>query len=271
MKHSHVLQFRTVALLSLAVFIFSHVLMNTGTAQTTPDMTPDELIARVKETYAGLVSARGSITRIIEYDDAEPERDEGTITVLGPDKLRIDFKGDMPRSIISDGEIFRIFFPGENRGYYTELANCTAGERFILGPGPYKGNILDGMGPEFTYSIADNYMGNIILRADAIESGTFSYILIGIAPETWTIRGVEYFDRNGDLVRQIRFLEFASVDGSFFFPTQAVTSQQVSNNITVETIYITDARLNVPIEEKLFDKPGDGATEWNAHVLGRKR
>jgi len=231
------------------------------------DFSPDEVMGFVKKTYGKVFSARGVITRIIEYGGGETERSDGVFAASRPDRMLIEFKGDLHQFMGFDGDFFRIYFPGENRGFYTDAAELGIPERFVLGPGPFFGNILDIVDSSFKLEVADFYEGKIVLKAIPGNPAQFSSILIGVAPETWTIRAVEHYDMQNKLVSQTRYMAFKTVGDSLFFPTTVETSTLLKNGVMVETTYISEVMLNVLIDDEFFDIPGNDDTDWIAQPL----
>lgn len=229
----------------------------------------EEIIARVNAVYDGVESATGSIVRIIDYGEGEPGRSEGRFMVGKPDRLKIEFGGAAVRTIMYDGSMYRLYFPKENRGYLTETSGLTAQERYVLGAGLYFGNAFRGLSEGYRFSVADTFEGNIIVKAAPDTPQTFEYILIGVAPETWTVRGIEYFDGEGRVISQTRYLEFARKDGGLFFPVKIETSAQLPGGIMVETIMLSRVEINAPLDERAFARPGDDETSWAEQPLRR--
>lgn len=240
-------------------------------AQTDPGYTTEDIMKHINETYAKTISAKGKISRVTDFGEGEPDRFDGTFVIQKPFFLHIALDGASPRTSVFDGTYYRLFFPSENRGYYTEASNLTAGQRFVLGAGPYFGNIFDGMADTFTFKAVDLFEGNIIVKATPIGQSPYRYVLIGISPDTWTIRIVEYFDDAGEVVRQIRYLTFKSAEGGVYFPTTVETSMILASHVMTETLYLTDVVLNGRISDSEFAVPGDKDTHWASEPFEMNR
>ena len=229
----------------------------------------DDIIAHVNAVYDGVESASGSIVRIIDYGEGEPGRSEGRFIAGKPDRLKIEFGGAVARTILYDGSMYRLYFPKDNRGYITETSGLTAQERYVLGAGLYFGNAFRGLSEGYRFSVVDTFEGNIIVKATPDTPQTFAYVLVGVSPETWTVRGIEYFDGEGRVISQTRYLEFARKDSGLFFPIKIETSAQLPGGIMVETIMLSRVEINAPLDERAFARPGDDATSWAEQPLRR--
>ena len=247
------------------VFSFSGI-----TAAIEPlEYTSEEVIARVNKTYQRVHSASGRITRTIEYDGNEPQSFNGRFAIQKPDRLLVVFIGDVHQFMGYDGKTLRIYFPEENRGFYTETQKLTPLERFVVGPGPYFGNILQIMEEGFSFKVADMVAGNLILKAIPLKPFQFNFILIAVDPKTWTIRAVENFDRKNKLVNQTRFLEFKTISDSLFFPVKVKTSNVFEEGFMAETMHLTRVQLNVSLDTDAFRIPFNDDTEWVAQPIGK--
>jgi len=240
-------------------------------AQEKPGYTAGEVIALVNKTYRRVFSARGRITRITDYGEGKPRRLDGRFLIRKPAKMLIELAGDTHQFMSFDGSRYRLYFPKENTGYFTDARSLSKSERYVLGPGPFFGNIFSILDEGYTFKVIDFYEGNLIVKAVPGNPGVFKYILIGVAPETWTIRGVEHFDGKGVLVSQTRYLAFTSVGDSVFFPTTVETATLLAKHVTVETTYLTRVRLNVPIGDELFLVPDNETTLWKEHPFRSAR
>ena len=233
------------------------------------DYNTEDVIAHVNEMYGKVHSARGRITRIIEAGDNNTKRYIGRFAIRKPDRLLVEFTGDVRQFMGYDGKTFRIYFPDENRGFYTETGKLSSLERFVLGPGPFFGNILQIMSDGFKLEVADFFEGNLILKASPEQPLYLNLVLLGISPDTWTIRAVEHFDRENNLVSQTRFLSFKSLGDSLFFPTTVETSTVVKDNVMLETTLLTRVQLNIPLEDDVFRIPDNDETVWKEQPFGK--
>jgi len=235
-----------------------------------PAYRPDDVIARVHETYDRVYSASGLITRIIEVDDKEPDILNGRFAIKKPDHMLVEFMGKLRYFNGYDGITFRVYFPEENRGYYQETNRMKSLEKFVLGPGPYFGNMLKLADSGFTFEITDHYQGNLVLKATPGNPLKIAYILFGIDPKSWTIGVVEYFDKNNELVSQTRFNSFRTFGNNLFIPTSVTTTTLEGGGLVVEKTLLTRVELNIPIEEEVFRIPSDNRTEWIASSVREK-
>ena len=225
------------------------------------DYDPSKVISRVMETYSRVYSARGRITRTVEAG-GENLSFSGRFAVKRPDRLLVEFVGDDHQLTVNDGKTFRVYFPKENQGLYSNINELSPPERFLMGPEPFFGNILLLMEKGFTFEAADMVEGNLILKAAPLKPLQFNFILIAIDPETWTIHAVENFNRQNQLVSQTRFLEFKTLGDSLFFPVTVKTSTILGENVMIETTHLTRVQLNVMFDEDMFRIPDNEDTEW---------
>ncbi|MFC1693769.1 hypothetical protein ACFL1R_09720 [Candidatus Latescibacterota bacterium] len=137
-------------------------------------------------------------------------------------------------------------------------------ERYVLGPGPFFGNILPVMEKEYSFSVIDMFEGKLILKATPLNADGINYILIGIDPEVWIIRAVELFDAQNNLLKQTNYLEFLSYGDSLFFPITVKTLSITNGRVTEETILLSNVRINVTFGESDFQIPGNDNAEWIA-------
>ena len=110
--------------------------------------------------------------------------------------------------------------------------------------------------------IADEVAGNLILKALPEKPLQFNFILIAIDPESWTIRAVEHFNRQNELVNQMRFLAFKSIGDSLYFPVTVKTSTIIGEQVMVETTKLSRIGLNDTIKETEFRIPDNDNTKW---------
>lgn len=252
---------------SLAFFEFCCIIIAlSGAAIATepPGYTPEEVLAYVNETYQKVQSAEGVILRTKGVGNEEQQRFTGRFAVKKPDLLFVEYVRDLRQLTAYDGKTFRIYFPDENRGLYRETQNLSEMERYILGPGPFFGNILPVMEKEYSFSVIDMFEGKLILRAIPRNSDVINYILIGIDPEVWIICAVELFYAQNNLVKQTRYLEFLSYGDSLFFPITVKTLSTTNSRVTEETTLLSNVQINVSPSESYFQIPGNDNTEWIA-------
>lgn len=230
----------------------------------------EDVIENVNKTYNRVFSASGIITRFLESGNDDAKFFSGSFAIQKPDRKIVRFEKDTPQYTGYDGKTYRIFFPEDNKGYYTDTRDLSDLEKYVLGPGPIFGNILKLMERGFTFRITDFYEGNIIILATPVNPQQYNYILIGIAPETWTIRAVEYFDKQNVLVNQTLFPAYINVGDSLFIPSTTTTTTVMSKIVTVETTQLTRVQLNIPLDNEEFIIPSNNATEWNAQPFRKK-
>ncbi|MBN1293183.1 MAG: hypothetical protein JXB48_15200 [Candidatus Latescibacteria bacterium] len=221
----------------------------------------DEVITHVMETYSRVYSATGRITRTVEADGAK-RSNTGKFTVKKPDRLYVEYVGEDHQITVHDGKTLRIFFAEHNKGIYKNTEDMIPMERFILGPEPFFGNVLQLMGKEFTIKLADMTSGNLILKAEPEKPLQLNFILIAINPENWTIQAIEYFDTTNKLVSQTRYYEFKSEGDSLYFPTKTITSTIIQDKLLVETLELSRVQLNYKFNDDIFSVPGNKETEW---------
>ena len=222
----------------------------------------ERVIARVDETYSHVRSARGRIARATSFSGTE-QRYEGRFAAEKPERLLVEFVGDEEQVVVCDGQKFRAYFPGPNQGLYQTMESLSPMERFVLGPGPFFGNLLPLLQDGYVFDIAETVGGNHILRATPVRPAHFNFILLAIDPETWTIRAVEHFDRANQLMSQTRFLEFESIGDSLFLPTLVQSSTVTEDGIVTETTRLSRLLLNTSLDATVFRTPGDEHTEWS--------
>jgi len=257
--------------ITLIVLLFHTLAGGEAPAREKPGYTAEEIIALVNKTYRRVFSASGRITRITDYGEGKPRRLDGRFLIRRPEKMLIELAGDTHQYMSFDGSRYRLYFPKDNTGYFTDTRNLSKSERYVLGPGPFFGNIFSILDEGYTFEVVDFYEGNLVVRATPGNPSIFKYILIGVAPGTWTIRAVEHFDGKDVLVNQTRYLAFTNVGDSLFFPTTVETATLLAKHVTVETTYLTRVRLNVPIEDDLFLIPDNETTLWKAHPFRSRR
>ena len=222
---------------------------------------PAQVIERVGQTYARVYSARGRIDKTLSFAGTE-QNFYGRFAVKKPDSLLVELIGDIHQFSAYDGKTFRAYFPDQNEGIFYHIDDPNSMDHLAAGPTPFFGNLLPLMEQHFAFEVADTLGGNLILKAVPEKPLLFNVILIAIDPSTWTIRAVEHFDRNNQLVSQTRFLEFATLDDSLFFPTTVETSTVTENGILSETTRLSRVQLNAMIPADSFRIPDNDDTRW---------
>ena len=132
------------------------------------------------------------------------------------------------------------------------------------------GNIFQILTIDYKFELTDYFEGNLIIKATPEKQNIFNYILIGVAPGTWTIRAVEHFDRNNELISQTRYLTFASVGDSLYFPTTVETLTRLTKQVMVESTYLRQVQLNVNIGDNFFLIPDNNDTIWTEQPFGKR-
>jgi len=225
------------------------------------DYTVDQILALVGETYGRISSAKGTVSRVAEIDDDAPARFEGEFFMKASGEMLFRYSSDPEREIGFDGTKFRIYFPGDDVGYYTDTSELSFAERFVLGSGPYIGNILEMYRDSHDLSIANYFEGRYIIKASSQET-LGAYVLIGVSPGSWTVSGIEQYDVQNRLIRQTRYLEFERLDDTVFFPKTIEISTLQKDKIIIETTYFRDITLNGTINNKIFTITGSKKTDW---------
>ncbi|MFC1693770.1 outer membrane lipoprotein carrier protein LolA [Candidatus Latescibacterota bacterium] len=90
-----------------------------------PGYTPEEVLIYINETYQKVKSAEGVILRTKGVGNEEHQRFTGRFAVKKPDRLFVEYVGDLQQFTVYDGKTFRIYFPDENRGLYRETQNLS--------------------------------------------------------------------------------------------------------------------------------------------------
>jgi len=233
-------------------------------ARLPTDFTVQEILANVETTYQRITSARGEITRIIEMRGRDPFILKGTFAVVKPDRMRIELRGESSQVTTCDSRMYRIYFPEKNRGVYEMTGPMHDLERYVKGPGHVFGDIMGVLRTGYDLTVADPIDEMLVLKAAPIEPSDIGYILVGISPETWTVRVVEQFDTKERVVSQSRYLAFHAAGNTLFFPSTVVVTVDTGGSIAVETTYFKKIELNVPIDNGLFKNPGDRDTDWES-------
>ncbi len=253
--------FRTAVISAVLAVCFSAGSAIPALGQKKAPYTPEEIIAFIDKSCEGIESAEGTITRITEYGSDEPDHLEGTFRMRQPDRLFIHFKGETERVIGFDGRYFRIYFSSNNSGFFTDTSELGEKERFILGAAPYIGNMLKLYALDNTLELIDEYEGRYIVKA-VPNDGNGGYVLIGISPVTWTVSGIEQFDKDKKLVRQTRVLEFLRVGDTGYFPQTIEISTVFGETLYVETTTFSDITFNSEIDDQRFVITGKKNTNW---------
>lgn len=228
-----------------------------------PGYNLQEIVADVNRTYARVNSARGRIDRTVKLAEEVADSLQGRFAVEKPDHLLVEFVGGKRQVVGCDGKSFRVYFPDQNRGIYRNVEDLSSLERFVLGPTPFFGNILALMKEGFTLAVADTVKGNIIIKAVPERPLQFNFVLVAIAPQTWTIQAIEHFGRNNQLVSQTRFLEFTTIGDTLFFPTVVETSTLSDRGIVTETTRLSRVQLNVALRAEDFLISDNPETKWS--------
>jgi outer membrane lipoprotein-sorting protein len=228
-----------------------------------PDHDLQQITAEVNRTYARVTSARGRIERTVKVVDGEADTLRGRFAVEKPDRLLVELVGGNRQVVGCDGETFRVYFPDQDRGIYRKVADLTSLERFVLGPTPFFGNILALTEDGFSLAVADTVAGNVIIKAVPERPFQFSFVLVAIDPRTWTVRAVEHFDRNNQLVSQTRFQEFEVTGDTLFFPTLVETATVSDRGIVDETTRLSRVQLNVALQGEDLSMPDSPQTVWS--------
>ncbi len=234
-----------------------------ASAETPPEYTAPEVVAKVREAYERVKSVRGDISRIIEMQGRDPILLNGTFAAVKPGRMRIETTGTSPQITTSDSRLYRIFFPERNEGVYELVERMSPMERYVKGPGHMFGDIMSAIEEGFTFSITDYFNDTIILRAEPVEPSDIAFILLGIAPESWTVRAVEQFDLEGSVASQTRYMDYHSGD-SWYFPATVVITIDTGRSIVTETTYYRNVSVNTPIENDIFKNPGDSDSTWES-------
>ena len=229
-----------------------------------PGFTVQKILANVATTYGRITSARGEITRIVEMQGRDPLFLKGTFAVVKPDRMRIELRGESTQVSTCDSRMYRIYFPEKKRGVYEMTGPMNDLERYVKGPGHLFGDIMGVLRTGYDLTAADPVDDMIVLKAVPIVPSDIGYILVGISPESWTIRAVEQFDTKERVVSQSRYMAFHAVGDTLFFPSTVVVTVDTGGSIAVETTYFRKIKLNVPIDNGLFKNPGDRDIDWES-------
>lgn len=219
------------------------------------------VIDSVQRSYGRISSVRGRIHRSVEIGD-EVQTHQGRFAARLPDHLYVEFVGEDAQIHLYDGDSLHVYWPGEKQGIRRSVDSLTSIERNVLGPAPFVGDPLSALSSGFAIEIADTTGGNLILKLVPETLTLHNFILVAVHPGTWTVRAIEFFDRNDALVSQTRFLQFAAVGDSLRLPRETVTSTVTHSGLLRETTRFSRVEMNVPLDEDVFRLRNAGEIRW---------
>jgi len=132
----------------LMVVLLSHQLAGPGTSRAGAAETPaaaaadlNAVLDHFQQHYQATTSFSAKFDQTITRPGAPPQRRRGTIYYQKPGKLRWEFEGSQPETIVSDGKTIYDFDPALNQVVETPLTQAFRGHAaaaFLLGAGNVK-------------------------------------------------------------------------------------------------------------------------------------
>ena len=242
-----------------------------GTPAPAQDFTADEVLANVAATYGKVATARGNITRTTIRQGMGAVTLSGTFMLMEPDHIRFEYTGGDPQMAQYDGSGFYIYFPATDSGMFWNAEMLSPFERYAMSPAGILGNVARLFATGFVTEVLEQRDGTIVIKAVPADALYYNYVLAGIDTATWTVRGIEYFDRAGNLVSQTRFQTFITTEDGLHFPTASTTLSVVATGILMETTAIGNVSLNVRTDRDTFLLPGGADTSWTDQTIPNAR
>jgi outer membrane lipoprotein carrier protein len=161
------------------------------------------LIARLQRHYQATKSFSAKFDETITRAGAPPLKRAGVIYHQKPGKLRWEFEGAQPETIVSDGKIIYDYDPGLNQVVETPLNQAfknQAAAAFLLGAGNLK--------RDFTFVPLSAPGADRLTHVELTPKGGGQRLEIGIDPKTYNIASLTVYDPMGNKTE----LSFSSIE-----------------------------------------------------------
>jgi outer membrane lipoprotein carrier protein len=174
-------------------------------AATRPEATAslDTVLNRFQEHYQATKSFSAKFDETITRPGAPPVQREGVINYQKPGKLRWEFEGSQPETIVSDGKTIYDYDPALNQVVETPLARASrdqAAASFLLGAGDVK--------RDFKAEAISSPNSNQLIHLSMTPKHGGQQIEAGIDQKTYNIVSLSI----GDAMGNRTYLSFSNIE-----------------------------------------------------------
>jgi len=189
-----------IALTLLFIIVAS---TNLGAVTRPSAINLNVLIARLQRHYQATKSFSAKFDETITRAGAPPLRRAGVIYHERPGKLRWEFEGAQPETIVSDGKTIYDYDPGLNQVVETPLNQAfrsQAAAAFLLGVGNLK--------RDFTFAPLSAPGSDGLAHVELTPKGSGQRLDVGVDPKTYNIASLTVYDPMGNKTE----LSFSSIE-----------------------------------------------------------